>query len=122
MTVRIIAHILLFRAEPLDWPRLLRRFGPHWRVLLSHLILFGYIYPSERERIPDAVLQELLHRLAAERGAPVPRERLCRGTLLSHTQYRVDVESWGFQDARLMPRGNMNAQEVAGWMAAFEKR
>ena len=33
----------------LDWPRLLMRFGDHWRVLLSHLILFGFIYPDKRQ-------------------------------------------------------------------------
>jgi predicted nucleotidyltransferase len=38
-----IAHILQSCAEKLDWPHLVRRFGPDWRVLLSHLVLFGYI-------------------------------------------------------------------------------
>src|SRR5690349_11249836 len=39
-----VAHLLRARAERLDWDRLLDRFGEHWPVLLSHLILFGYIY------------------------------------------------------------------------------
>ena len=30
-----VAHLLLARGESLDWPRLLRRFGPHWRLLLA---------------------------------------------------------------------------------------
>src|SRR5262245_10069822 len=47
-----IAHLLLARGPDLDWPRLLRRFGEHWRVLLSHLVLFGFIYPTEGDRIP----------------------------------------------------------------------
>jgi len=29
-----------------------RRFGDAWPVLLSHLILFGFIYPGERGRVP----------------------------------------------------------------------
>src|SRR5438034_1367251 len=41
-----VAHILESCAEKLDWPHLLRRFGPDWRLLLSHLVLFGYIYPA----------------------------------------------------------------------------
>jgi hypothetical protein len=45
-----IAHILQSFAEKLDWPHLVHRFGPDWRVLLSHLVLFGYIYPSERAK------------------------------------------------------------------------
>src|SRR5262249_55983051 len=42
-----VAHLLLARAEALDWDRLLRRFGPHWQVLLVQLLLFDYIYPTE---------------------------------------------------------------------------
>jgi hypothetical protein len=30
-----------------DWSRLLHRMGPNWRVLLSHLVQFGFIYPGE---------------------------------------------------------------------------
>ena len=30
-----VAHLLLACAPRLDWQRLLRRFGPHWRVLLE---------------------------------------------------------------------------------------
>jgi Nucleotidyl transferase of unknown function (DUF2204) len=40
-----IAHILRCCAAEIDWPHLVLRFGPDWRVLLSHLILFGYIDP-----------------------------------------------------------------------------
>ena len=43
-----VAHLLLKCSEQLDWHRLVSRFDSHWRVLLSHLILFGYIYPSEK--------------------------------------------------------------------------
>src|ERR1044072_2822864 len=43
-----IAPILLCCAADIDWPHLVRRFGPDWRVLLSPLVLFGYIYPGER--------------------------------------------------------------------------
>ncbi|MFO1434590.1 MAG: hypothetical protein U1F76_31670 [Candidatus Competibacteraceae bacterium] len=117
-----VAHCILTCVERLDWPRLLRRFGEHWRVLLSHLILFGYIYPSDRDRIPAAVLQELLERLAAERESPSLQEKVCQGTLLSHSQYRVDVEQWGYQDARLAPHGRMTMQEVARWMGAFDRK
>jgi hypothetical protein len=39
---------LAARAEQtMDWPRLLRRFAGEWRVLLSHLVLFGFIYPGK---------------------------------------------------------------------------
>ena len=48
-----VLHLLRARGPQLDWPRLVRRFGPHWRVLLGHLVLFGYVYPGERERLQD---------------------------------------------------------------------
>src|SRR5690348_4200576 len=47
-----VAHLLLARAASLDWPRLLERMGANWRILLSHLVLFGFIYPAERTEIP----------------------------------------------------------------------
>src|SRR5207248_7276022 len=58
-----IAHIVQCCAAEIDWAHLVRRFGPDWRVLLSHLILFGYIYPGERARIPAAVIEDLATRL-----------------------------------------------------------
>ena len=58
-----IVHILRCCAAEIDWTHLVRRFGPDWRVLLSHLILFGYIYPWERARIPAAIMEDLITRL-----------------------------------------------------------
>src|ERR1700704_1365586 len=40
-----IIHILASRAPGIDWARLIERFGPDWRVLMSHLILFGFVFP-----------------------------------------------------------------------------
>jgi len=52
LVVTGLAYLLLARADQLDWERLLRRFGPNWRVLFSHMVLFGFIYPSESQRLP----------------------------------------------------------------------
>jgi hypothetical protein len=119
-----VAHVLRARADKLDWDRLLDRFGEHWPVLLSHLVLFGYIYPGERAKIPAGVLHRLLRwaehapsRAADARpdGADGP---VCNGTVLSRTQYVVDVEQWGYQDARVEPLGPMTADEAAHWTEA----
>jgi hypothetical protein len=115
-----IAHILRCCAVQLDWAHLVRRFGPDWRVLLSHLILFGYIYPGERARIPVAVMDELVTRLRNEAAAP-GADRLCRGTLLSRKQYLVDIDEWGFRDARLEERVHMNTKDIAHWTKAIAK-
>jgi hypothetical protein len=115
-----IAHLLRATAPGLDWARLLARFGPYWRVLLSHLILFGFIYPSERWRIPERVMRQLLGRVAAELDQPVPDDRVCRGTLLSRAQYLVDVENWGYRDGRLSAPVTMTPDDVATWTAAID--
>ena len=65
-----IADILRCCAAELDWWHLVRRFGSDWRVLLSHLILFGYIYPGERKRIPLPVTEELIALLRNEAKTP----------------------------------------------------
>lgn len=119
-----VAHVLRARADQLDWDRLLDRFGEHWPVLLSHLILFGYIYPEERSKIPARVLRSLLRR--AESSLPTDAEErpdgadgpVCNGTVLSRTQYVVDVEEWGYQDARVEPLGPMTADAAANWTEA----
>jgi hypothetical protein len=99
-----IAHLLRARAARLDWPRLVRRFGPHWRVLLSHLVLFGFVYRGHRREVPERVMRALVDRLVRESGEPeaAGEEQVCRGTLLSRAQYLVDVEHWGYRDGRLV--------------------
>ena len=116
-----VAHLIRACAAGLDWRRLVERFGSHWRVLLSHLILFGYIYPSERSLVPSSVMDALLDRLQDEKQVALSGLHLCRGTLLSRSQYRDDVETWGYEDARLQPHGRMSAGEAAQWTAANEK-
>jgi hypothetical protein len=113
-----IVHILRSWAERLDWPHLLRRFGSDWRVLLSHLVLFGYIYPSERDRIPTAIMGDLIARLRSELRAP-GADRICNGTLLSRKQYLLDIRERGFRDARLQQRVHMNAKDIANWTRAI---
>jgi hypothetical protein len=112
-----IAHILQARAEMLDWRRLLFRFGRHWRVLLSHLVLFGFVYPADRTRIPAWVMQELGRRLARE-SVSVPvidSTPVCRGPLLSRAQYLVDIDQRGFRDVRLTDESAMNENDIQRW-------
>src|SRR5436189_2914892 len=115
-----IAHILQSCAEKLDWPHLVRRFGPDWRVLLSHLVLFGYIYPDERDKIPNAIMDDLIARLRSEKRT-AGADPICRGTLLSRKQYLMDIQERGFRDARLQQRVHMNANDIAHWTRAIAK-
>jgi hypothetical protein len=116
-----VAHLIRAGGRDLDWPRLLARFGPNWRVLLGQLVMYGFVYPSERDRVPAWVMNDLLVRLNAEVAAPPPDDRLCRGTLLSREQYLIDVERWGYGDPRLPPGGHMTRAEIDLWTRAIVK-
>ncbi|MBE7941305.1 MULTISPECIES: nucleotidyltransferase [Ramlibacter] len=115
-----VAHLIQAGAERLRWPQLVARFGANWRVLLGHLVLFGYIYPGERQRVPAWVMDELLRRLAEEtRQPPAADPHLCAGTLLSREQYLFDVEQLGYVDGRLTPASTMTPEDVATWTQAI---
>jgi hypothetical protein len=113
-----VAHILRAMGNRLDWSRLLERYGPYWRVLHAHLILFGFIYPSDREQIPSWVLDELNLRLQNETRAGDQPARINYGTIISRQQYLKDVQEWGYQDARLVD-GTMSADEIEQWTAGI---
>jgi len=114
-----IAHLIRKSGRHFDWRRLIRRFGDHWRVLLAHLVNFGFVYPRERDVVPEWVLRELSGRLLRESTEPPPEEKVCRGTLLSREQYLVDIAMWGYRDGRLHPGGRMTADEITHWTAAI---
>jgi hypothetical protein len=119
-----VAHILRRCAETLDWAHLLDRFDAHWRVLLGHLVAFGFIYPGERHRIPRFVMRELISRLhdetAPDAVAAVEADHLCGGTLLSRLQYLIDVRERGYRDARLVPEGAMTQDQIDEWSRRAE--
>jgi hypothetical protein len=115
-----VAHILRMCGSALDWRRLLNRFEDNRRVLFAHLTLFGFIYPSERNKVPQWVMKELLTYLSEELDSEPKDEKICRGTLISRAQYLVDVDRDGFRDARLEPAGKMTAEEIEHWTAAID--
>jgi predicted nucleotidyltransferase len=118
-----VAHLIQANAERIDWDGLVERFGLHWRVLLSHLTAFGFIYPGERHRIPNGVMEMLIARLAAEtRQPPLENRRVCQGTLISREQYLHDVENLGYVDGRLTPASTMTAEDIAVWTDAIPAR
>lgn len=118
-----VAHLLRCCAPDLDWERLLGRFEANdgWRVLFVHLVLFAYIYPGDAGRIPEHVLDRLTDRLRRDMLHPDADPLLCRGPILSRSQYLIDLYRWGYQDARLRPMGNMSVEEIEQWTVAAEK-
>ena len=114
-----VAHLLFHCADEIDWSHLLQRFAPDERVLLSHLILFEFIYPSEKKRIPRTVLNELLQRRQVDE--PDPDEPpICNGTLLSRVQFMPDIEAGHFRDARLEARAGLTPAEAKSWTDSAE--
>ncbi len=114
-----VYHLIAAKGGSLDWPRLLARFGEHWRVLLGHLVFFSFVYPSERGRVPAWIVDELLGRLALSRDAEP--SAVCNGTLLSREQYIADVTERGYADARTPPFGNLGAEDIRRWTDAIGK-
>jgi hypothetical protein len=114
-----VMHLIRAIGPSLDWARLLDRFGRNWRVLLGHLIVFGYVYPDRRDRIPAFVMDELLRRLAADPAEP--DNRTCYGTLLSREQYLVDLKQFNYRDGRTGPGGPMTSDQVRIWTDAIDE-
>lgn len=118
-------------------------------MLYVHLLLFGFIYPSERSIIPVWLMERLSERVAAEvkaaelhaadsqvtaphangrqdanRARPHTNGfagKLCQGTFVSATQYLRDVDLEGFRDARLKPDGPISHEDLVKWTANFVK-
>jgi hypothetical protein len=112
-----IVHLLREAGPSLDWPRLLMRFGDYWRVLLAHLIMFGFVYPDKRQNVPAWVMEELIRRLMVSR--PNLQNDVCYGTLLSREQYLHDIQHLKYHDAREEPYGPMTREQLEVWTRAI---
>jgi hypothetical protein len=111
-----VAHLIQSCAKEIDWDHLVARFGEDWRILFAHLVLFGYIYPAEKGRVPRRVMDALVARLQNDADEA---SQICRGTLLSREQYLVDVQERGYVDARLEDRSCMSADDIEQWTRAI---
>lgn len=92
-----INHIILSQGNNLNWKRLLHRMENYWELLFSIILNFRFVYPSERGIVPKWLMQELISRLEHQLKNPIPKDKICRGPLLSRTQYQVDLREGGFE-------------------------
>ncbi|MGZ4810870.1 MAG: nucleotidyltransferase family protein [Thermoanaerobaculia bacterium] len=115
-----VAHVIQAMGPKLDWRRLIDRYGQYWRGLLAHVVLFGLIYPSDRSKIPQWVVEELTKRLLEETKQGDAKEKICYGTILSRQQYLFDITKRGYKDARLQPIGKLSREEIEEWTAGIE--
>src|SRR5215212_9316660 len=111
-----VAHVIRAVGDRLDWQRLLERYGKYWRALYAHIVLFGFIYPSDREKVPAWVTDELAARMRGESANAA--EKVCNGTIISRQQYLKDIGDWGYGDARLVD-GVMSAEDIELWTAGI---
>jgi hypothetical protein len=114
-----VNHLLRSYADRLDWDIVLRRFAANEaeRVLLGHLVFFGYVYPDEAAKVAD-VTEDLFARVRRQPAGGAAGVKVCRGPVLAWSQYLVDVREWGYVDGRLKPWGEMTADEVRAWTEA----
>ena len=117
-----ILHLILKQGKAIDWHHLLTRAGVHWRVILAHLIMFEFVYPSERGRVPEWAINFLIGLLRPEAMHPPTTQRVCYGTFLSREQYLIDITRWGFADGRATAPRTMTDTEIRLWTEAIEKR
>jgi hypothetical protein len=113
-----VAHVLRAVGEKLDWERLLERYGPYWRALYAHVVLFGFIYPSDRGKVPAWVMDELGRRMHAETHDAAAAEKVCYGTIISRQQYLKDISDWGYGDARVV-HATMTDEDIVHWTAGI---
>ncbi len=93
-----VAHTILRKSDEIDWKWLLSSLELYWEVLLINILNFRFIYPTERDLVPRWLFGELLERLKAQEEMPSAGVKICRGRLLSPTDYVIDVSEWGFAD------------------------
>ncbi|RAV98725.1 nucleotidyltransferase [Pseudochryseolinea flava] len=93
-----VNHLLLKQGKNLDWKRLLSRMDQHWHLLLAHILVFQFVYPSEYHQIiPTWIFEELMSRAHDQYALPPPVERVCRGPIIDQTQYMVDIKEWDYK-------------------------
>ncbi len=95
-----VANLIRASGDTMDWGRLLARFDEHWEVLLAQVVFYRFSFPSERTKVPTWAMRELLRRTWESVGEGDWERRVCRGSLVSKTQYRHALDHLGFEDAR----------------------
>lgn len=95
-----VLHLLLALGSQLDWPYLLERFGEDWEILLSHLIMFRYVFPAQHHVIPEEILDDLLARMHSQRSDLDPWPPVCRGQIIDSSGPFADYTERGYVDER----------------------
>ena len=112
-----VLHLIRARQGDIDWPRLVCRFGEHWRVLLLAPCCLRYVYPNEPGRNTSSTAARTRQRGAAKRrrrDAALPRAAAVARAISGRRT------SWNYVDAREVPIGAMTPEEIDIWTKAIE--
>jgi hypothetical protein len=114
-----VLHLIFCLGETLDWERLVARAGEHWRLLLSHLLMFAYVYAGHRSKVPSWVMSRLLDDARKEIGTDSADVDVTRGPLISAFSFTIDVREWGLLNPRTeLVRRALNSPVVQGIIEA----
>jgi hypothetical protein len=86
-----VNHIIVKYGHRLDWNRIWTRLEQHWHLLLAQVLLFQFVYPTERDLIPRWLFDTLMDRAKVQYDMPLPVEKVCLGPIIDQTQYRTDI-------------------------------
>ncbi len=92
-----VNHLILRYGDKLDWKRIWSRLGQHWHLLLSQVLNFQFVYPTERDIVPKWLFDELIELAKNQYDMPLPIEKVCLGPIIDQTQYRMDITEWDYK-------------------------
>lgn len=93
-----VIHLILCQGKTLDWKYLYATMEQDWELLLSYFLLFSFIYPADRDKIPLPLFENLLQKAQKAYANPATSDHITRGLLLS-SQYNVAIEKWGYKES-----------------------
>jgi len=91
-----VYNLMLSLGDSLDWKNILSRMEADWEVLLAAIINYRFVFPRWRNQVPEWLMSELVDRLQRQLSMPVPEDNICRGPLLSRTNYTYAIHKGGF--------------------------
>jgi len=92
-----VNHIIVKYGEKLDWKRIWSRLEQHWHLLLAQVLIFQFVYPTERDLIPRWLFDELIELAKQQYDLPLPVEKVCLGPIIDQTQYQTDIRDWEYK-------------------------
>lgn len=92
-----VNHIILRYGHKLNWERIWSRLEQHWHLLFAQVLIFQFVYPTERDIIPRWLFDKLSELAKNQYDMPLSVEKVCLGPIIDQTQYSMDIKDWDFK-------------------------